>query len=88
MAYSAVPEVIGPGGVCVPIVGLVDNPWSHFWAIVDEGAFGAAVEKLINSRKARRELGGRGVIHVGANFTWDRAAEQFTSLLSRVEVAA
>lgn len=88
MAYSAVPEVVGKAGICVPVGGLVDNIYSHFWAVPDEAAFTKAVLWLVQSRAARREMGGRGPIHVGALFRWDRAAEQMEAIMSQSEAVA
>jgi glycosyltransferase involved in cell wall biosynthesis len=81
MDYSSVPEVIGKAGVVVPPAGLVDNIYSHFWAGVREDLFGQAVERLVRSRRLRREMGNLGPIHVGALFRWDRAAEQFVDII-------
>lgn len=81
MDYSSVPEVIGKAGICVPPAGLIDNIYSHFWAGVREDLYGQAVEKLIRSRRMRREMGALGPIHTGAMFRWDRAADQFIGLI-------
>lgn len=81
MDYSSVPEVIGKAGIVVPPAGLIDNIYSYFWAGVREDLFGQAVERLARSRRLRKELGNFGPIHVGALFRWDRAAEQFSSLI-------
>ena len=75
--YSSVPEVIGPGGVIVPISGLIDNPYDHFWAAVDETAYTEAVEGLVTNRKRRDELGFRAQLHVRRTFTWAKSAETF-----------
>ena len=32
LQYSAVPEVIGPAGMVVPVATLYDNQYDHFWA--------------------------------------------------------
>ena len=58
--YSAVPEVIGPAGIKVPIVTRVDNVYSHFWGWADERKFGAAVESLVNDAVLRTVLGAKG----------------------------
>jgi glycosyltransferase involved in cell wall biosynthesis len=81
MDYSSVPEVIGKAGIVVPPAGLIDNIYSHFWAGVREDLFGQAVERLVRSRRLRREMGNLGPIHVGALFRWDRAAEQFVDII-------
>ncbi len=81
MDYSSVPEVIGKAGIAVPAAGLIDNIYSHFWAGVDEPAFSQAVDRLIQDRKTRRQMGALGPLHVGALFSWARAAEQFSELI-------
>ena len=89
--YSAVPEVIGPAGITVPIATRVDNVYSHFWAWVNEPRFGAAVEKLINDPVLRITLGAKGPEHVRRNFSWATAAAQFRDIIAAavpVEVAA
>ena len=89
--YSAVPEVIGPAGVTVPIVGLLDNEFDHYWAAVDEEAFAQKVEFLMTHQTKREDLGRRGPAHVAASFSWDAAADAFAELLTAAvpaEVAA
>lgn len=88
--FSAVPEVVGPAGQCVPVDFYDDNIYSHLWAGVDEPAYAAALERLVSSRALRRELGAKGPIHVGANFRWERAARQFQTIMAgqAAEVAA
>ena len=89
--YSAVPEVIGPAGLKVPIVTRIDNVYSHFWGWADERKFGAAVESLVNDAVLRTVLGVNGPGHVRANFQWADKAVQFRDLIAAAvppEVAA
>jgi glycosyltransferase involved in cell wall biosynthesis len=79
--YSAVPEVIGPAGKLVPVGGLYDNEYDHFWAVPDEGAYTAAVEELLTRPTHRTKLGRRGPRHVAEHFRWDAAAADFASLI-------
>lgn len=72
--YSAVPEVIGPGGKVVPIAFEYDNEYDHKWAQPDEEAFTAAVEELVERPARRRELGEAGRRHVTTSFRWAEAA--------------
>lgn len=91
LAYSSVPEVIGPAGRLVPAANPLDNIYSHLWAHVDEGAFTQALEDAIADRRALAMLGLRGPAHVREHFSWTQAAEQFAALVAdalRVEVAA
>ena len=86
--YSAVTEVVGPGGVLVPIDRLLTNPYAHEWALVDEDAMSAAVADLIDHPARRRELGRAGRAHV-ARFTWAGTVETFDRLLrGKAAVAA
>ncbi len=89
--YSAVPEVIGPAGVTVPIAGLLDNEYDHYWAAIDEQQFARNVEHLMTHQTKRQELGRKGPVHISASFRWDAAADAFTALLRAsvlAEVAA
>jgi glycosyltransferase involved in cell wall biosynthesis len=79
--YSAVPEVIGPAGVLVPIGGLYDNEYDHFWAVPDEVKYTAAVEELLTRPTHRQKLGRKGPAHVAANFRWDAAGAAFHDLI-------
>lgn len=75
--YSSVPEVIGACGTVVPVGALVDNIYSHFWALPDEDAFTAAVEFLVVHKHRREQLGMLARMHVRSKFQWSHAAEQF-----------
>lgn len=86
--YSSVPEVIGEGGIVVPISGLFDNPYGHLWATPDEPAYTEAVESLVVSKKRREELGFRAQLRVRRMFTWEKAAEVVTSALPVLEAVA
>lgn len=79
--YSAIPEVIGPAGVTVPVGYLFDNEYSHQWAAVDEEAMGQAVEFLVTHQTRRTDLGRQGPPHVRTRFSWDQAARDFLALL-------
>lgn len=88
MDYSSVTEVVGPGGLLVPPANPVDNIYSYFWAHVDEGRFGAAIEHLYRTRNELALLGLRGREHVRASFRWDTAAEQFSAIVAQQEAVA
>lgn len=83
MDYSAVPEVIGPAGRVVPIMGVVDNQYGHFWGAVDEPKFGEAVSALLDNPRERALLGAKGPFHVTSNFSWPKAAAQFRGLVEQ-----
>lgn len=74
---SAIPEVVGPGGVLIEPLARMTNPnGSDLW-LADVDAFSDAIEKLYTSRGARRELGKQARDHVVASFSWDFAAARF-----------
>lgn len=79
--YSAVPEVIGPGGRAVPVASIVDNEYAHFWAKPDERALGDAVAYFLDHPARAREAGVAGMRHVRQSFTWDAAADVFAQLI-------
>lgn len=79
--YSAVPEVIGPAGVVVPIDSLTDNEYDHFWARPDEAELTKAVDWLLSHPKRAREIGALGPKHVRDTFTWEKAADVFMRVL-------
>lgn len=79
--YSAVPEVVGPAGVCVPSAYLIENEYDHFWAAIDEAEFARRVEFLITHQARREDLGRKGPAHIAASFRWSDAAVAFADLL-------
>lgn len=81
MAYSAVPEVIGPGGLTAPVNHLIDNEYDHAWAAVDEKAFGEQVARLLDDAPLRADLGRAAREHIVATFQWSTAAKQLTAIL-------
>lgn len=85
--YSAIPEVVGPGGALIPISGYVTNAYAHEWALVDEPAMTEAVRRLLADPAERRRLGRAGRQHV-ARYTWSAAVEAFDRLLSPPVAAA
>jgi glycosyltransferase involved in cell wall biosynthesis len=88
--FTAVPEVIGPGGTLVPVGQLVDSIYSYFWAYPDEEKYAEAVQFLVEHKHRRVQLGMLGAMHVKAKFQWSAAAEQFEAIMTSqaVEVAA
>lgn len=81
MAYSAVPEVIGPGGLTAPVDHLTDNEYDHAWAAVNEREFGAQVARLLDDAALRKRMGRAAREHVSTLFTWPRAAQAFSDLI-------
>lgn len=83
MDYSAVPEVIGPAGVVVPIDREYDNEYDHRWAWPDEAKFAEAVDWMVSHPKRRREIGALGPAHVRDNFSWATAAKVIAETVAR-----
>lgn len=79
--YSAIPEVVGPGGVLIDPVAYVTNNYAHEWALVDEPAMTDAVMRLIQKPSLRKELGRLGRKHA-ESYTWSAAVDQFDELLT------
>jgi glycosyltransferase involved in cell wall biosynthesis len=89
MDYSAVPEVIGPGGLLARINRLDDNEYDYAWATVDEKEFGAKVGQLLDNELQRRSFGRAAAAHVRASFQWSTAARQFGEVMeTRMEAVA
>ena len=85
--YSAVTEVVGPGGILIKPNAYVTNNYAHEWALVDEPLMTAAVARLIEKPTLRRELGRLGRKHA-LSYTWAAAVDQFDALLSSQPAAA
>jgi glycosyltransferase involved in cell wall biosynthesis len=71
---SAIPEVVGPGGILLEPAGTTTTPSGEDQWLPDVPAFTEAVQRLYGGRGARRQLGAAGRAHVEANFNWDTAA--------------
>jgi glycosyltransferase involved in cell wall biosynthesis len=79
--YSAVPEVIGDGGMKVSVGKHIDNEYGHHWALPDEDEFARSVGYLLDHPARAREMGVTGRRHVQRTFTWDAAADVMAGLL-------
>ena len=84
LAYSSLPEVVGPAGVLVDDYALIDNIYSYFWAIPKGDGYERAVEQLVGDRAELARLGRLGPSHV-ARFDWGIAAAQVDAILSGAE---
>jgi len=86
--YSAVTEVVGPGGILIKPNAYVTNNYAHEWALVDEPLMTEAVARLLDKPSLRREIGRLGRKHA-LTYTWTAAVDQFDALLtSQPAVAA
>jgi len=89
--WSAVPEVVGPAGLLVPVGRLIENIYAHWWGVADERKFAQALDALVTDKGLRWKLGGAGPGHVARSFSWASAARQFVDIISArvpMEVAA
>ena len=85
--YSAVTEVVGPGGILIKPTAFITNNYAHEWALVDELAMTEAVGRLLDKPSLRRELGRLGRKHA-SQYTWSTAVDQFDALLRSEPAAA
>lgn len=74
---SAIPEVVGPGGVLIDPERLITVPAGHDLWLPDINAFTEALEKLYTDEVLRNELGLAGRKHVAESFRWDVAVDRF-----------
>ena len=86
--YSAVSEIVRPLEALIPPIAMTPNVYGSEWALVDEAAMSAVVERLVSRPSLRRAWGDEGRRHV-ARYSWSRAVEQFDRLItSQAAVAA
>jgi len=74
---SAIPEVVGPGGILLEPKDTFTVPSGEDQWLPDVEAFTEAIERVYCSVGLRRDLGEAGVQHVRTNFSWDVAAARF-----------
>lgn len=77
---SAIPEVVGPGGVLIEPQREVTVPSGQDLWLSDIPAFTEAIEHLYNAGGVRRKMGKAGREHV-SKMTWDYAAAKFHELI-------
>ena len=86
---SAIPEVVGPGGLLVEPSGvMVTVPSGQDLWMPDVAAFSEAIERLYHSSGLRRDLGEKGRAHVLANFSWDFAAARMDEFIRALASAS
>lgn len=82
---SAIPEVVGPGGVLVEPQRLLTVPSGQDLWLADVEAFTETIERLYADPDERARLGALAREHV-TNFSWDKAAEQFNHFITSMAV--
>lgn len=79
---SAIPEVVGPGGILIePTMQVTVPNGSDLW-LADIPAFTEAIEHVYESKGLRRDLGEAAREHVLQTFSWDEAASHFDRFIT------
>ena len=78
---SAIPEVVGPGGVLIEPERPITVPSGQDLWLANIQAFTEEIEHLYQSSGARRDLGKAGREHVEKSFNWDFAAARFSEYI-------
>lgn len=81
---SAIPEVVGPGGILIEPQREITVPSGQDVWLADIEAFSEAIEALYLSRSKRRKLGKAGTEHIRTSFSWDTAAKMFHELIGEL----
>lgn len=81
---SAIPEVVGPGGILLEPRGLLTTPAGEDNWLPDIDAFTSAIERLYFSKGLRHDLGEAGAAHA-KTFSWDYAARKFDEWIVALE---
>jgi glycosyltransferase involved in cell wall biosynthesis len=81
---SAIPEVVGPGGILLEPRDTLATPAGQDNWLADIGAFTGAIERLYQSKGLRRDLGEAGAAHA-KTFSWDYAARKFDEWIVALE---
>lgn len=74
---SAIPEVVGPGGILIDPQRMITAPTGQDNWLCDIDAFSGAIETLYDDVELRRKLGIAGHEHVMRTFSWEDAAAVF-----------
>lgn len=81
---SAIPEVVGPGGILLEPKDTFTVPSGEDIWLPDIPAFTEAIYRLYQSKGLRRDLGMAGVEHVRKHFSWDFAAQKFDGFITEL----
>jgi glycosyltransferase involved in cell wall biosynthesis len=85
---SAIPEVVGPGGVLIePLERLITVPAGQDMWLADIDAFSREIEHLYEARGVIRKLGEAGKEHA-RSLSWDVAAAKFDAYITGLSQAA
>lgn len=85
---SAIPEVVGPGGILIDPVRPFAAPMGQDQMLPDVPAFTREIEHLYQAGGTRRKLGKAAREHVEQSFSWDEAARGFDELITQLASAS
>jgi len=80
---SAIPEVVGDGGVLIEPQRRITVPAGQDLWLPDVETFTAEVEALYFDRPRLEKLGSLAWMHVTGSFSWDYAADRFNDFIVR-----
>jgi glycosyltransferase involved in cell wall biosynthesis len=80
---SAIPEVVGPGGVLIDPERAITTPAGQDNRLADIDAFTETIERLYQNVAWRTELGLAGRKHVAESFKWTDAVDSFHDFIER-----
>ena len=80
---SAIPEVVGPGGILLEPKDTFTVPSGEDVWLPDIPAFTEAIDRLYQSKGLRRDLGMAGAEHA-RKFSWDFAAQKFDEYITEL----
>jgi len=94
--WAADRETVGDGGVLIPPlhdtygepVRYHHQTYGMDFGVPDAKAFVQPTLDLLANKRARREMGAAGRLHVKRSFSWDVCAAQFVDLFSQASEAA
>ncbi len=81
---SAIPEMVGPGGILLEPQRPITVPAGQDLWLPNIEAFTEAVESLYQDRDRAQQLGVLGHDHVTKSFSWDFAADRFHDFIERL----
>lgn len=79
---SAIPEVVGPGGILIDPQRRITTPAGQDNWLADINAFTEALERIYADEALRTELGLAGRKHVAESFHWDYAVDRFHDFIT------
>ena len=79
---SAMPEVVGPGGILIDPAYSITAPGGQEMGASNVEAFTEAIEHLYLNAGFRKRYGRAGTKHVRETFNWDREAAKMDAIVT------